>query len=339
MSQRYNLNMTQSGEEITLKGEYNQLPDSVYSFNKAITVSHSINASDRKKVEIKMAHPDDSQQESYQMIFVMKGSVTLMQKNVINGVLEIGAHQHNLCKVTLQANRMVMGSQKDEVICINLSKDFLEKYIPSNHLAHHQLSLTKDGEMLSTLSLVNLPITPEINSIVQRLSASDSNDFLGQLLLESKVIELLALQIAQFEQVQNNSVSAPLKQTEMDKMFEAREILIQNTGEQLSLKSLALRVGTNEFNLKRDFKAVFGNTVYGYLNEYKMEQAKIMVIENEFTIAEISERVGYKHATHFTSAFKKYFGLLPNKLRSGKLSLLIFADELMVLFENFGFVV
>ncbi|WP_316734930.1 AraC family transcriptional regulator [Pedobacter aquatilis] len=329
--------MTQSGEEITLKGEYKPLPDSVYSFNKAITASHSINASDSRKIEINMAYEDDTQPESYQMIFVLKGSVNIQTKAASGGFLRIDAQQHNLCKVELKSTKMVMDSSRDEVICINLSKDFLLRYVPINHAAYHHL--TKVGkETLASLSPVNLPLSPEINAIVQRLSLADKGDFHEQLLLESRVIELLALQISQFEQLQNNTVATPLKPTEMEKMFEAREILIQNTGEQLSLKTLALKVGTNEFNLKRDFKAVFGNTVYGYLNEYKMEQAKSMVIENDLTIAEISEKIGYKHATHFTSAFKKYFGFLPNKLRSGKLSLLLFADEFMALFENFGLI-
>lgn len=328
--------MTQSGEETTLKGECNSSPESVYAFNKAITVSHSINVGNRNKVEIKMAYQDDTQPESYQMIFVMKGSISISKRGGVTDDLEIGAQQHNLCKVALKSTRMEMHSLKDEVVCINLSKEFLRRYIPVNHRASQQLTLLKDDGEPAVLSAVNLPITPEISSIVQRLSISDSGDFHQQLLLESKVIELLALQISQFEQVQNNSAPALLKQIEMEKMYEAREILISNTGEQLSLKSLALRVGTNEFNLKRDFKTLFGNTVYGYLNQYKMEQARLMVIENEFTIAEISEKIGYKHATHFTSAFKKYFGFLPNKLRSGKLSLIIFTDELMMVFENFG---
>ncbi|MDN3587865.1 AraC family transcriptional regulator [Pedobacter aquatilis] len=328
--------MTKSGEETTLKGECNSTPDSVYSFNKSITISHSINVADSNKLEIKMGYEDDAQLEFYQMIFVMKGSIRLNKGGNFADDLEIGAQQHNLFKVTLKFNRMLMSSFKDEVVCINLSKEFLRRYIPVEHQAYRKLMLQNDSGKPVVLSSLNLPITPEISSVLRRLSTLNNADFHEQLLLESKVIELLALQISQFDQAQNNILPTQLKQTDMEKMFEAREILIQNTGEQLSLKSLALKVGTNEFNLKRDFKTLFGNTVYGYLNEYKMEQAKSMVIENDLTIAEISEKVGYKHATHFTSAFKKYFGLLPNKLRSGKLSLLLFTDELMVLFENFG---
>ncbi|MCX2474019.1 AraC family transcriptional regulator [Pedobacter sp. MC2016-05] len=117
-------------------------------------------------------------------------------------------------------------------------------------------------------------------------------------------------------------------------MHEVREILIQQSGDQLSLRALAHLVGTNEFNLKRDFKALFGKTVFAYLNQHKMEKAKNMLIEEDTTVSEISKRMGYKHATHFTSAFKKYFGYLPNKIKTGKLSLLIFFEDFIALLEN-----
>ena len=38
-------------------------------------------------------------------------------------------------------------------------------------------------------------------------------------------------------------------------------------------------------------------------------------------ITEIAEAVGYKHATHFTNAFKKFFGYLPQSLKAAKVSL------------------
>jgi len=32
-------------------------------------------------------------------------------------------------------------------------------------------------------------------------------------------------------------------------------------------------------------------------------------------IAEVAKMMGYKRASHFTQAFKKYFGYLPNSIR------------------------
>ncbi|MNT78841.1 Helix-turn-helix domain protein [compost metagenome] len=65
-----------------------------------------------------------------------------------------------------------------------------------------------------------------------------------------------------------------------------------------------------------------------------MEKARSILLAKDITVAEIAKKVGYKHATHFTSAFKKYFGYLPNKIKAGKLSLLIFVEDIIVLFDN-----
>jgi len=93
--------------------------------------------------------------------------------------------------------------------------------------------------------------------------------------------------------------------------------------------------GSDEFKLKRNFKPAFGTTVNAYLNQHKMTAAKNMLIEQDLTIAEVSEKMGYRYATHFSSAFKKkYFDFLPNKIKSGKLLLLIFLEEFSVILEN-----
>lgn len=184
------------------------------------------------------------------------------------------------------------------------------------------------------LSKLNMHLTPEISAILQWLDQTTHSGFCAQLLLKSKVIELLALQISQFELTQLEEKPIHLKKQELDKMLVAREIIISHTGEQLSLRALAHLVGTNEFNLKRNFKIAFGTTVYGYLSQYKMEQAKAMLIAKDLTVAEVSLKMGYKYATHFSTAFKKYFGYLPNRLRSGKLSIFLFIEEISVVFED-----
>lgn len=135
--------------------------------------------------------------------------------------------------------------------------------------------------------------------------------------------------MSQFEQTENDQLQLGLKKEELDRMQEVKEILMRNIESQFSLRTLAHMVGTNEFNLKKNFKAAFGTTVYGYFNQYKMEQAKAMLIEGDTKVAEVSGKMGYKHATHFTSAFKKYFGYLPTKI---KMSMLLLDPEFCLFF-------
>lgn len=117
------------------------------------------------------------------------------------------------------------------------------------------------------------------------------------------------------EVMDQNHAGKYLKEDDVRKMAEARNILLSNWLSPLSLKELSHEVGTNEYYLKKHFKMVFGMTVFGYLHAFKIEKAKEMLIHQDLKIAEIAQKLRYKHATHFTAAFKKQVGILPNQFR------------------------
>ncbi|MCD0487481.1 AraC family transcriptional regulator [Pedobacter sp. MC2016-14] len=326
--------MTQSGEQLTQSGEIQEEMENVFSLHKAMAISRSINIEDRNMVEVNLDYPADQSFANFQMIFVLKGKIKFIERGGSFNYGQIESQQHNLCCILPKSTRMILSEPDDEIICINLNRSFLQRYLPAAHPIWTPLDEKQLAKSSFMLSAKNLHLTPEISAILQRLGASANGGFCEQLILESKVIELLALQIAQFEQLQYNEVPSLLGREEMERMQQVREILLSHTGEQLSLKALAHLVGTNEFNLKRDFKIAFGNTVYGYLNQHKMERSRTMLIEENITISELATKMGYKYATHFTNAFKKYYGYLPNKIKSTKLSLLIFIEHFSALFEN-----
>lgn len=272
---------------------------------------------------------------SYQMVFVLKGKVSFRKSISDEECGYIARQQHNLCCIPAEFVRMVKSNPLDEVICINLSNAFLNQYL-SDYPAWKQFKAACTAGDSLMFSNPNMHLTPEIGALLYRFNQKSGNDVLDQLLLESKTIELLALQIAQSEQIRNASRPFSLKKDEMDKMEEARDILINTPGKPLSLRALAHQVGTNEFNLKRDFKIAFGCTVYNYLTQYKMEEARIMLENGDISIAEVASKMGYKYATHFSSAFKKYFGYLPSIIRSSKLSILLMLEHLAFTLESFS---
>ncbi len=50
--------------------------------------------------------------------------------------------------------------------------------------------------------------------------------------------------------------------------------MLRNISNPPSLIELARQVGINECTLKRGFRQIFGNTMFGYLHDYRMEQAR-----------------------------------------------------------------
>jgi AraC-like DNA-binding protein len=95
----------------------------------------------------------------------------------------------------------------------------------------------------------------------------------------------------------------------------AREYIMNHLDLPPSLPELAKIIGVNEYKLKRGFKEMFGNTVFGFLADARLEIAKNDLLETRKSSTEIASTLGYSSPQHFSHAFKKKFGISPNKLK------------------------
>ncbi|HET6567961.1 MAG TPA: AraC family transcriptional regulator [Rhodothermales bacterium] len=161
-----------------------------------------------------------------------------------------------------------------------------------------------------------LPVTPRMLDAIDRIRRWKEYGTLGRMYVEAKVLELLALQLEHFLLARSGTRTPGLARRDVDRMYEARQVLLRRMADPPCLPELARLVGTNEFKLKRDFKAVFGKTVYDLLLEHRMEHARALLLDTDRLVADIAEEVGYAHGSHFSTAFKRVFGISPNQLRA-----------------------
>ncbi len=63
------------------------------------------------------------------------------------------------------------------------------------------------------------------------------------------------------------------------------------------------------------FKKYTGCTIFDYLTQYKIDQAKKMLSRGNCKIYEVSDFLGYKNKNYFTVLFKEYTGLTPRQYR------------------------
>jgi AraC-like DNA-binding protein len=80
-----------------------------------------------------------------------------------------------------------------------------------------------------------------------------------------------------------------------------------------TLQELAIEVELSLKKLKEGFKQVYGDSVYSYLFDYKMDVARKLLESGEHNVNEVGLKVGYSTASHFIAAFKKKYGTTPKK--------------------------
>ena len=164
---------------------------------------------------------------------------------------------------------------------------------------------TDSGEMNERLTL-------SMKQAIKELSVCNPSDKMRQIFQTSKILELILLQARETE-----AARKPLKTVksyDVAKLQEAKSIVEDNLAKPYSLKNLAHKVGLNDFKLKRGFKELFGFTVFGYLRELRMLKAKKLLLAEKDSVTGVSGEVGYQHPHHFSTAFRKRFGILPGTL-------------------------
>ncbi|HJY11450.1 MAG TPA: AraC family transcriptional regulator, partial [Flavobacterium sp.] len=72
----------------------------------------------------------------------------------------------------------------------------------------------------------------------------------------------------------------------------------------------------NETKIRKEFKIHYQKTIIDYISELRMLKAKKMIVNKDLMIKEIAIDCGYEYVQNFTRAFKKKFGVSPEKLRT-----------------------
>lgn len=83
----------------------------------------------------------------------------------------------------------------------------------------------------------------------------------------------------------------------------------------ISLADVASQVYRSPEYFSRLFKEVTGENFSIYLINYRLTQARTLLINTDFKITDIAHRVGYQNPSYFSRLYKKYMGITPEDER------------------------
>jgi len=156
-------------------------------------------------------------------------------------------------------------------------------------------------------------ISPSMAVVLNQLVQFNLNSSIKPLYFKGKAYELLSLYFNKSADADTEQCPFLVDDENIAKLKKAKDIMITNVSEPPSLQDLADEVGLSLNKLKEGFKQVYGDTVYSYLLEYKMEMARKLLESGQYNVNEVGLKVGYSTASHFIAAFKKKFGTTPKK--------------------------
>lgn len=156
-------------------------------------------------------------------------------------------------------------------------------------------------------------INPSMAIVLSQILSMNVHDNMKALYLKGKVYELLSLYFNKDESSDIEQCPFLIDENSIRRIRLAKEIILKNITEPLSLQELSTEIGLSLSKLKEGFKQLYGDTVFGYLLNHKMEVARNMLASNTYNVNEVGLKIGYSTSSHFIAAFKKKYGTTPKK--------------------------
>jgi YesN/AraC family two-component response regulator len=86
----------------------------------------------------------------------------------------------------------------------------------------------------------------------------------------------------------------------------------------MNLQAIAAEFHYSPNHVNTVFKKMTGQTISDYLTEARIEKAKSMLSIPGVKLLAVATELGYSHAAHFNSLFKRHVGVTPREYRDGK---------------------
>lgn len=183
---------------------------------------------------------------------------------------------------------------KTKVVFLSAYKDFdYAKKALAYGVEDYIVKPTKYQELVEVFKKIKARLDQEKNQYNKENGKLELNDFSDK------------------ENIENS------KQNFNDKIVLTVKTLINKNLQTITLDDVAAKVHLSSCYLSRFFKEVTGENFSDYVLKVKIKKAKELLMNIDYRICDVSERLGYSNPKNFARAFKSYTGMTPSQFRKG----------------------
>lgn len=252
----------------------------------------------------KMAETCPSQHE---INITLAGSLTMEKHTATGGWNRATSNVGNLCLTPAGQPVAAEWDNEFEFVAIDLKPEYVKRAAVEN-------GFSPNVELIETFKSED----PLIQHIGMALLAESKADEPGGRLYAESLSQSLVLHLLR-------RYSTSSKQSDKFngglagyKLRRVTEFLHENLEQDLTLTEIAEAAGLSQFHFARAFRRTVGLTPQQYLMQIRIDRAKKLLIESDLPLVEVSQSVGFKNQSHFTTLFRKYTALTPKAWREIK---------------------
>jgi AraC family transcriptional regulator, transcriptional activator of the genes for pyochelin and ferripyochelin receptors len=251
------------------------------------------------------------------LMFCLQGKLSI-EGNGISGAWELSDNQHNIyftretyLKISvrgMQVKWVTVQFNKKSFLSLADTTDAFVKLFVDQILADEQAAFSGSP----------LPIELVLMNCIHSILNCNYPDSLKRMFVFSKAVELFVLQAESLGRSTGRKVTYLKKEYDRERILFARDYLVKHMENPPTLPELSRLAGINEFKLKKGFKETFNQPVFAWLADVRLETARNELMKKSKSVTEIAFELGYSSPQHFSTAFKRKFGVTPTISRCSK---------------------
>ena len=169
-----------------------------------------------------------------------------------------------------------------------------------------------------------------LSDIFEQWDRYAGTGFLNKLYLEGMALQILVLQITQFQDdIKSEGKKTVLRKSELNQMVKAIKFIEDRLEDLPNIDAIAAEIGLNANKLQQGFKELYGKTVNLYIREKRLETARTLLLNTDYTLSIIASEVGYKSQSYLSKMFREAYGVQPSEFRRKRERKKILPDALL----------
>jgi len=209
-------------------------------------------------------------------------------------------------------------SARERFIIISIRPEFLAEHFLTSSVDVPEQLRAFAATMPEKINFCQRPLSAQTFDVATRLINSKFTGPLGLVYTEALALELLCCAVGSFASI-SGAPSEEYTDRELRCLHAARSALMRQFG--------ACAYDHQACALRRDGQINFDSGLQGGFRRdhirvqlrCRMRHALTLMRDQSWSVAKVSEAVGYSHPTSFTTAFRRHFGMRPIDVRRVKL--------------------
>lgn len=243
--------------------------------------------------------------------FMLMGSIPCLLKGF--GKITLRESRYNMFYIPVGANEALFEQGEYESFHIELHSPYV------NELSLTHVDIKDLMQKLNESSQSGHPLRPgiitrEIRDVIRDIRGQNKEGNALNLALTSDIYKLLSI-YEEYLTGSDNRNHIILPGTEKT-LSEIREYIIGDPDiHECSVENLSKKFNINPNTLKINFKNEYRVTLHQFVLDQVMQKARLMVLDNRYSISSIAVQLGYFDKSNFGKAFKQYFSVMPSEMR------------------------